>query len=179
MPNIKLRNPDIKFAAEYQAFVSESIEVDGAYPWNNATRALANFAAYVQELNEESAGIGLPEGVPPQQTYFIVLDETTVIGEMRYRPTIVEPYEDMNGHLGCNLRPAYRSKGYGHIAVQLVLDIVRADGLTGVFIPIEGENRPSKGLVLKNGGQLVKTIEADEADGQSTYCYWIDFEINE
>lgn len=173
MSKITLCKPAVKFAEEYQSFIKESIEVDGDYPWNNASVALADFAAYIQELDEESAGIDLPEGVPPQQTYFIVLNDTAVIGEMRYRPTITEPYEDMNGHLGCNLRPAFRSQGYGNTALQLVLDIARADGLDSVFIPIEGENIPSKGVVAKNGGKLIKTIPADNPE-KTSYCYWID-----
>lgn len=173
MTTLSLCKPAVEFAAEYQAFVRESIATDGDYRWNNAELALEDFAAYVQELHEESQGIGLPDGVPPQQTYFVVINEDTVIGEMRYRPTITEPYEDVNGHLGLNLRPGYRSQGYGHIALQIMFDIARQDGLDGLFIPITGENVPSKGVTTKNGGKLIKTIEAEDG-GDPTFCYWID-----
>lgn len=169
-PNIQLQRPDVRFADEYQAFVRESIAADGGYPWNNAELALNDFAAFVAELSDEAAGRNLPDGVPPQQTYFIVLDDAVVVGELRYRRDIDPPYEVHNGHIGCNVRPNQRGQGYGTLALRLALDIARQDGLDGVLLPIEGDNAPSVRVVSKHGGTLQKVVAGD----QPVYCYWVD-----
>ena len=168
----KLVKASTEFQNDYLAMIAASIEADGKYPYNNIPLAQSDFSKFIQELDEEAAGIGLPEGIPPQQSYFFLLDEK-VIGELRYRPKVQQPYETMNGHIGYNLHPAHRGKGYGTIALKMLLEIAKADGLAGVQIPIEGDNPASKRIVVKNGGFLEKTV-VDEASGGATYCYWVD-----
>lgn len=170
---IRLTLPEIRFAEEYQAMVRESIEIDGDYPYNNVPLALADFAAFVGELADEAAGIDLPPDIPAQQTYFLVFDDTKVIGEFRFRPQIEPPYERFNGHIGYNLRPAYRGKGIGTLALGLLLDIARERGLGGVQMTIDGENPASVRIIQKNGGYLEKAVVDAETE-VVTLCYWVD-----
>jgi len=47
-------------------------------PWfTNFELALEDFPAFVQELQDEARGIGLPSGVVPQQTYWLANEEQT------------------------------------------------------------------------------------------------------
>jgi predicted acetyltransferase len=170
---LKLVKASEEFQTEYLAMIAESIEADGHYHYTNLPLAQSDFPAFIKELEDEAVGIGLPEGIPPQQTYFLIQDDKTVIGEFRYRPKVQLPYETMNGHIGYNLRPACRGKGYGTEALKLMLEMARSDGLAGVQIPIEGDNPASKRIVVKNGGYLEKTV-VDEESGESTFCYWVD-----
>lgn len=170
---LTLEIPGAVWREEYQALLAESLAADGRYPYNNVPLAQADFLAFVQELADEAAGIGLPPGIPPQQTYFLVLDGATVIGELRFRPEVEPPYEERNGHIGYNLRPAYRGRGLGTRALALVLDEARRRGLTGVQVPIEGDNPASRRIVEKNGGVLEKVV-VDPDTGVRTSCYWID-----
>ncbi len=109
------------------------------YPFNNVELARQDFAAFVQELEDEAAGIVLPPGIPPQQTYFSVKDGTTVVGKVRFRPRLEPPFERYNGHIGYTIRPSQRRKGYATRQLALVLHEARKAGLDGVMIPIEGE----------------------------------------
>ncbi len=145
---------------------------------SHVTRAKAllarqDFAAFVQELEDEAAGIGLPPGIPPQQTYFSVKDGTTVVGKVRFRPRLEPPFARYNGHIGYNIRPSQRRKGYATRQLALVLDEARKAGLAGVMIPIEGENRGSIRTVEKNGGRLVRQLN-DPESGVVTLCYRIE-----
>lgn len=170
---LTLEHPSGVWAAEYLAFIAESLTVDGRYPYNNWPLARENFAAFVQELRDEAAGVGLPPGIPPQQTYFLVLNSATVIGELRFRPDVEPPYEERNGHIGYNLRPQYRGQGYGTRALALVIEEARRRGLPGVQIPIEGDNRASRRIAEKNGAVLEKEV-VDLESGAIIYCYWVD-----
>ena len=169
--NLKLVIPDNSHAEEYNRMVQESIQIDGSYPYNNIDLAESDFPAFVQELAEEAEGINLPEDIPAQQTYLLLLDDKTVIGEFRFRPEVKQPYEDYNGHIGYNLRPDYRGKGFGTIGLKLMLGIARKQGLRMVQIPITGENPASVRIVEKNGGRLDKTV-TDES-GEKTACYMV------
>lgn len=170
--SLTLEFPALRWQDEYLALLDESIAVDGRYPYNNVPLAQSDFAAYVQELEDEANGINLPPGIPPQQTYFLVKDGTPVIGEFRFRPHVEPPYEKRNGHIGYNLRPRYRGQGYGTHALALLLDEARRRGLSGVQIPIDGDNPASKRIAEKNGGVLQKQV-TDPDTGVVTYCYWI------
>src|SRR6266404_453265 len=141
--HLTLEIPALVWKDEYLAMVEESIAADAQYPYNNVPLAQSNFVAFIQELEDEAHGINLPPGIPPQQTYFLVKDNITVIGEFRFRPTVTPPYEQYNGHIGYNLRPRYRGQGYGTQALGLLLGEARRRGLMGVQIPIEGDNPAS------------------------------------
>ena len=171
--SLVLELPALKWQAEYLALLAESRAADGDYPYNNVPLAQVDFAAFVQELADEALGNGLPPGVPPQQTYFVVLASTTVIGELRFRPVVDPPYERWNGHIGYNLRPRYRGQGYGTRALALVLVEARRRGLPGVQVPVEEPNPASARIVVKNGGVLAKRV-TDPDTGRVTACYWID-----
>ena len=170
---LTLELPAECWADEYLALLEESIAADGAYPYNNVPLARADFPAFVRELAEEAAGLNLPPGIPPQQTYFLVWGGAIVIGEIRFRPVVEPPYERYNGHVGYNLRPRYRGQGYGTRALALVLAEARRRGLPGVQVPIEGDNPASVRVAEKNGGVLERRV-TDPDTGVITACYWID-----
>ena len=173
MPDtLTLERPADHWQAEYRALLAESIAADGDYPYNNVPLAQTDFAAFVRELADEAAGIGLPPGIPPQETYFLVKAGTTVIGEIRFRPHVEPPYEERNGHIGYNLRPRYRGQGYGTRGLALILAEARRRGLPGVQIPIDEPNPASVRIAEKNGGVLEKRV-TDPATGVVTACYWV------
>jgi predicted acetyltransferase len=170
--DLSLVVPTIEYADEYLAMVDDFIAIGEGYPFNNIGLARQDFAAFVQELKDEAAGIGLPPGIPPQQTYFSVIDGGTVVGEIRFRPQLQPPFERYNGHVGYNIRPGYRRKGYATRQLALVIDKAREAGLTGCMIPIAGDNRGSIRTAEKSDGKLVKQFD-DPETGECISCYWI------
>jgi predicted acetyltransferase len=170
---LELRVLTADLGPEYLAMVDEAIESGEGYPYNNIELAREEFAAFVRELDEEAQGIGLPRGIDPQQTYVLVKDGTTVVGEIRFRPTLTPPYEDQHGHIGYNIRPSQRGKGYATAQLALVLAEARRLTLSGVMLTIEGHNPAPVRVIEKNGGRLLRQI-TDPDLAQITSCYWID-----
>ncbi|HLI68911.1 MAG TPA: GNAT family N-acetyltransferase [Ktedonobacteraceae bacterium] len=170
--DLALVKPTVALEKEYVAMVREFMETDEAW-FTNFPLALENFAEFVRELEEEEQGVGLPPGVVPQQTYWLVKDGVNVLGEIRLRPRLTEPFEQHNGHIGYNIRPSQRGRGYATRQLALVLDKAREQGLTRVMLTIDGENPSSVRVIEKNAGKLAWQRLAPES-GETLSCYWID-----
>jgi predicted acetyltransferase len=168
---LELVKPATAHRAEYLAMADEFIAERGNYPYNDIELARADFATFVRELEDEAQGINLPEGIAPQQTYLLLKDGVTVVGEIRFRPSIEPPFERHNGHAGYNIRPSMRGRGYATRQLALVIEEARRLGLPGLLLPVEGENLVSARVIEKNGGRFLR--EAVLGDGTPVRSYWI------
>ena len=188
---LELVKPAIEHQFGYLAMVDEHLSVGEEYQYNNVDLAREDFTTFVHELEDEAQGIGVPPGLPAQQTYLLVKDGTIVIGELRFRPNLKLPYEKFHGHIAYNVRPLQRGKGYGTRQLALVLDEARKLRLTGVSLTVEDENPASVRIIEKNGGRLLRIIENPisgklaeennelvvkdvERTGERWSLYWID-----
>ncbi|EFH82373.1 GNAT family N-acetyltransferase [Ktedonobacter racemifer] len=156
---LELVKPDVKYAQAYLAMIDAHFASGEEYNYNNMWLAREDFAAFVRELEDEAQGIGLLVGLPRQQTYFLLKDGVQIIGEIRFRPHLEEPYEKLNGHVGYNIHPAYRGQGYGTRQLALLLEEARQLALPGVSMTIEDENPSSVRVIQKNGGRLLRVME--------------------
>lgn len=156
----------------YMQMVDEFEATSSEYPYNNVPLARSDFAAFVRELEDEKQGIGLPPGIEAQTTYVLVRNGEIVLGEFRFRPTVPPPYLSNNGHVGYNVRPSERRKGYAARGLMLVLNKARELGLEGLMIPINSENIGSIRTTEKNGGILWHQDPPSEL-GEITSWYWV------
>ena len=169
---LQLVKPSLEFEAEYSAMVREFLLTEEDW-FNNFELALEDFPAFVQELQDEAQGIGLPTGVMPQQTYWLANEEHTLLGEIRLRPHLTPPFEQHNGHIGYNTRPSQRGKGYATCQLALVLAEARQFGLSRVMLTIDGDNPASVRVIEKNGGWL-DWQRVEPGTGEMLSCYWIE-----
>ncbi len=155
----------------YLVMVDEFEAVGEDYPYNNIPLAREDWHAFVAELRDEEAGINLPPGIVPQWTYVLVENRTTIMGEIRYRPATAPPFRPGHDHIGYNVRPSYRRRGYANLMLGQVLDQARADGIPGVALVVEGDNPGSVRTIAKSGG----TLAEEYTDEHSTLVsvYWI------
>ncbi len=191
MASFALIKPTVGLESEYLAMIDEYREVGESYPYTNTELARRNFAAFIQELKNRTQGMGLSTGIPQQQTYWFVKDAKTIIGEIRLRPTITQPYEKYLGHIGYNIRWSQRGKGYAARQLALVLVEAHRLKLPGVMLTILGENPASARVIEKNGGKLLQEVENltvvrtfrengkwktqdVEYIGERWFLYWID-----
>lgn len=163
--------PDL--VAAYLEMVEEFEAAGEGYPFNDAELARRDFAAFADDLRNESLGVGLPPGVIPQTTYALLESGGRALGEIRFRPHLTPPFERHNGHIGYNVRPSERGRGYATRMLALALDKARALGLERVMLPVEGENPASARVIAKNGGTLERRI-VDEESGEPVALYWIE-----
>ena len=168
---LTLVKPSATFQKQYCAMVQEFMQTDEGW-FNNFPLALEDFASYVHELEDEAQGINLPPGVVLQETYWLVRDGKHVLGEIRLRPHLTPPFEQHNGHIGYNIRPSERRKGYATCQLALMLDEVRRRNISHVMLTVDGDNPASVRAIEKNGGKLDWQRFSSEKD-ETISCYWI------
>lgn len=169
---LRLVSPAPELILACRAMFAEFLGTDEP-PFTNFELALADFPAFTRELEDEARGVGLPEGIVPQQTYWLQRDDGTLLGEIRLRPHLTEPFERHHGHIGYNVRPSARSSGYATRMLALALEKAREQGLRRVMLTIEGENPASARVITKNGGRL-DVARTTQHRGESLACYWIE-----
>jgi predicted acetyltransferase len=158
-------------AESYLAMVAEFEAAGEGYPFNDAELAQRDFAAFANDLRNESLGIGLPPGIVPQTTYVLLDRAGQALGELRFRPRLTPPFEQHNGHIGYNVRPRQRGHGVATRMLALALGHARALRLEALMLPVEGENPASARVIEKNGGVLERHYLDDS--GTPVAIYWI------
>ncbi|WP_088282361.1 GNAT family N-acetyltransferase [Kineosporia sp. A_224] len=170
---VRLETVSVAHGPSYVSMLDEFDRAGDGYPYNDADLAREDFGQFVREADEEAAGIGLPQGIPPQTTFVLVADGV-VLGEVRYRPRLDEPYEQFHGHAAYNIRHSARGRGVATTGLGLLIDRARADGLPGMLLTVEGDNPASVRVIEKNGGRHLRDTVDD--DGGQVASYWIDLD---
>ncbi len=105
--------PSIEFEAEFSAFYQDFSKNDT----ENAEYyrlGISNFKKYIQQLQDESKGLNLPDGYVPCDHFWLVDDKRNILGAIRVRHNIDNEFLALEaGHIGYDIAPSYRGMGYG------------------------------------------------------------------
>lgn len=166
--------------------VTPSIEYEGAFlamlddfeakdPQNAEFYAPArrDFGAYVQSLKDEEAGVNLPEGYVPCSHRWLAANTGQIAGVTRLRHNADTPFLAENGgHIGYDIAPSQRGKGYGHLALAVALREARRIGLAVVLLYTGQGNAASRATIVRAGGVLER-IAYSEFWNEQLCKYWI------
>jgi predicted acetyltransferase len=156
-------------------------------------RAKASFLEAVEEFNPE----GRYHNVTPENADAVIermlLDETEpeagkvpdtilwlvkgnhFIGRLSIRHRLNAKLEKHGGHIGYELRPSERGKGYGTLILRLGLDWARKIGLKRALLTTDVTNERSIRVIKANGGVLHDQLRVEGRDVDS-YRWWIELE---
>ena len=128
---------------------------------------MENFNEYVDDLYKYSKGIDLPKGWVTTSTFWLI-DNNEVVGVVRVR------HQDVgtDGHIGYDIAPDYRKKGYGTQILKLALVEAEKIGIKEVMVTCNIDNSFSRKIIEKNNGKLLGTI-FDEEENENLYKYSI------
>jgi predicted acetyltransferase len=152
----------------------ESGAEDRAAVEADATRFLASL------VDREAKGdpITLPDGtkVPRLPGYKCWLWDGEFCGsiDLRWQPgTIALPVYCL-GHIGYNVVPWKRRKGYATRALQAMLMLAAGEGLSRIEITTGPDNHASQKVIVANGGVLAESFLTLPSQGSLTkYRYYI------
>jgi predicted acetyltransferase len=179
-PASELREPFLEMAAEYsKAGESRYAPVIQRYA--------GDFDAYVRSLDEMSRGINLNTDQVPQDTWWLVVRDDQdvvandnparaaprILGVARLRHRLNEALREWGGHIGYDIRPSERRKGYGTRLLSLALERARARGLDRVMLTCDATNVGSIGVIVHNGGKLENESFLPRV-GVRVRKYWIE-----
>nr|WP_278337117.1 GNAT family N-acetyltransferase [Clostridium cavendishii] len=135
-------------------------------------KSLENFEKYSQDLLNYSKGKNLPLGLTNTSTFWLI-DDDTVVGVLRIR----HKEDEFAGHIGYDISPNYRNRGYGFMILNLALEKALSIGLNEIILTCNIDNIASKRIIEKNNGKLLETI-FDEEENEYLYKYIIAIEDN-
>lgn len=162
-----LITPGKEYKKSFENYVLAYKEAGDNYYYNKYKRALENFDNYLKELQDYSKGIDLHPGDVQTSTLWLIQNDE-VVGVVRIRHKEVE----CAGHIGYDISPAYRNRGYGARILKLALKRASEIGIKKAIVNCEIDNIPSKKIIEKNNGELLGII-FDEEERVHLYTYSI------
>ena len=157
------------------AFLAMLDDFDAHDPHNAEHYAAArhDFATYVQGLRDEEAGVNLPEGFVPRTHRWLLSPAGELVGVARVRHRIDTPFlTEHGGHIGYDVAPAMRRRGYGHIAMAVGLREARRIGLDRVLLCASETNAPSRATIERAGG-ILESTSYSEFWKERLCKYWV------
>lgn len=167
---ITLVEPTTELKAEFLAMLDDIDQAGESYPIHSGARN--NFGGYVDSLQGMQRGAGLPHGIVPMSSYWLVRGDGILVGESRLRHALTPRLEKEGGHIGYLIRPSFRKLGYGTRILALTLEKAREMGFQKVMVTCDTDNRPSARIIEKNGGILSGHSISDQS-GKNVSQYWI------
>jgi len=110
-------------------------------------------------------------GLVPATHYWLVASNAGYLGEVSLRHHLNESLILLGGHLGYQIRPSQRRKGYGSLLCQLAIEQARQRGIGDILITCDDDNTGSWKIIEANGGVLVDRV--DNKRGALTRRYWV------
>ncbi|MEK7509829.1 MAG: GNAT family N-acetyltransferase [Patescibacteria group bacterium] len=171
LPSVEHKTSYIEAVKEFQAdqdFPQMIERVGDTF----STLEAETFDAYVEKILGQSKGDNLLEGYVPQTTYWLV-DGEEFIGTVRIRHRLDEFLQKVGGHIGYDVRPSKRGKGYGSKILELALPKAKEIGISHILVTCDATNVASRKIIEKNGGVLENQVPNPET-GVDKLRFWID-----
>ena len=171
MPAVALP-PSVEYQHAFLAMLAD-FDAHDAHNTEFYAPAKSDFRAYVQSLLDEERGLNLLEGRVPCTHRWLVTTRKAVVGVTRLRHNISTPFlSESAGHIGYNIAPSHRGRGYGHAALRAALAEATAIGLQRVLLLTGANNAPSRSVIERQGGVL-ESIAFSAFWDEQLCRYWV------
>ena len=127
---------------------------------NRYLTAKNHFDEFLEKLITGKKKENLPPEFVPGIQYFMV-DGKRILGSIRFRFYLNNNLEKEGGHIGYDIRPSERRRGYGTLILKLVLEKVIEKDLKEILITCDSDNIGSKRIIEKNGGIFIDEVFID------------------
>ena len=167
LEDLFLVEPNIRYQKSFENYILSYRKNGDEYYYNKYRKALEDFQSYLTELHNYSKGIDLPKGRVAYSTFWLI-DKDEVVGVVRVRHEEVE----FGGHIGYDISPNHRKRGYGTQILKLALEKAGEIGITEIIVTCNINNIASRKIIEKNNGKLLGTI-FDEEEKEHLHKYRI------
>ena len=167
MGDLFLAKPNHVFQKSFENYALAYRKINDKHYFHKYRKAIENFQDYLIDLRNFSEGNDLPPGEVTTSTFWLI-DNKEVVGVVRIRHQLIES----DGHIGYDISPDCRNRGYGFQILKLALEKARKIGIEEVILTCSVDNTASKKIIEKNNGKLLGTI-FDEEENEYLYKYSI------
>ena len=168
--DIFLREPSIDDKDEWLTYVYE-MKIDNPDATPGGFKEDSVYEEWLKRINDESNSITHDDRVP-SSFYFLVRGDR-IIGSISIRHNISTPFlKKYGGHIGYNIRPSERRKGYATKMLYLALFKCLELGLEDIMVTCKSDNVASSKTIENNHGKFVDEVFIPEEDAIFK-IYWI------
>ena len=176
MQNVYLKFPTLEDRQEWLDYVQETKE-DNPEATPGGFKDNTIYEEWLNKLNNEHNNVNLEEGRVPSSFYFLV-NGNRILGSISIRHNLNnEMLRKFGGHIGYNVRPSERKKGYATIMLKLALEKCDELGIEDVMVTCKKNNIGSAKTIENNGGILKEIIFIPE-ENCNFKKYWINVRDN-
>jgi len=133
--------------------------------------ALADFEGFLRRIEQVRRGEALPPGWVPGR-HFWLPDQGAIVGCLRLRFQLNAELEEEGGHIGYDVRPSARRRGYGTALLGLGLEQARALRILRVRLTVDSDNQGSIKIIERHAGVLAGEAVSRHS-GKPIRQYWI------
>jgi predicted acetyltransferase len=162
-----------------QVFLQMLADYESHDPENGKmyARGREDFPAYVQRLADDEEGLSLPAGFVPCSHRWLLDDTGAIAGAVRIRHNIETKFlAEEIGHIGYDVPPSVRGKGYGIACLEAGLEIARALNLERVLLCADTDN-PASWRTIEHCGGILETERNSPYFKKLFRRYWIETRI--
>jgi len=141
MEDLFLVEPNKEYQKSFENYALTYRKINDEHYFNKYKKALENFQDYLNDLHNYSKGNDLPQGDVITSTFWLI-DKKEVVGVVRIRHQEVE----CAGHIGYDISPDCRNRGYGFQILKLALEKAINIGIEEVFLTCNMTIQPQKKL---------------------------------
>lgn len=167
----RLIEPGASWREEFIDYCEEFKAAGEPFAHGQLPEARADFVGLVERWRRGAQEEGLAEGLVPQSIYWLVRGRR-IVGTVRFRHRLNENLMHEGGHIGYEVRPSERGKGYASRMLALTLAKARQRGLTKVLLTCQKDNSASARIIQKHGGVLENEV-VSRRSGKMAQRYWI------
>ena len=131
----------------------------------------SDFKKYVLEMKFRAQGKSLNKGYVPESVYWLV-DGEEFFGRVSVRHKLSKHLKNIGGHIGYDINPYFRKRGYGKEILRLGLKKAKLLGLKKVLITCNETNIGSRKIIESNGG-VFENRYMDDNLKTPKLRYWI------
>jgi predicted acetyltransferase len=164
---LRLVRPDVRYKDSYIAAAYE-YEAEGHWPLWNIPKLINHFDEYVEMLLLKETD---PMPGWSAETVFWSVIGGEYVGRISLRHELIGNLLNYGGHIGYDVRPSMRRRGFGTKQLALCLQEARQRGFTRVLITCDDDNLGSIRIIEANGGVLED--KRDNGRPALTRRYWI------
>ncbi|QDU34742.1 Acetyltransferase (GNAT) family protein [Poriferisphaera corsica] len=116
-----------------------------------------SFTHAVDLLKQSRAKSNPQLGLVPHSVYWLINFDDQILGSIDFRHELSPQLAEFGGHIGYNVHPAHRRKGYATYMLKQTLPVAKTHGLTRLLITCDSNNPASIGVIKNCGGILQET----------------------
>lgn len=160
---IELKQININMGEQEYEMLQGIFAVENGFTNPAYNLSFEEYKKWLQNVDNHSKGIGLPEGWIPYTTYILYVNDIPVgYGRVRHSSSAYLETVVGAGNLGYGISKEHRGKGYGSILFKELLKKCKAYGYNEIKLFPLKSNEATVKIMINNGGKIIGDFKKEK-----------------